>query len=318
MNMDERIFRREPRVGVGLAFVCLLLLGIMPIIANGRPSGSGALVFAFWLSVWQLLFSLAPFIREWRSGERGLFSTSLPPARRPRLIAVTLCTGALFGLATWIYILALEKAGSVNAAIALQAYPLFAAALEALFLGRRKSLVEFGFMLLVLAALYYLATRGTWRPEGLSGWFILALAVPALWSVAHIIIRQALVSSPITPHQVTVSRLVVSVCVLLPLTLALEGQDAILGKLFDHSFQLFALAMGLAYYLELIIWFNAVRYIDVSVASSITVPAPALTMILAAFLLGEAVTAAQIVALAVVFLGLFGLLVASKRAEAIS
>src|SRR5689334_112583 len=188
--MGERIASR-PGLGISLAGLCLLLLGIMPIIANGRPAGSGALVFAFWLSLWQLLFSLPLLIREWRSGERGLFSASLPPSRRTKVLAVTLSTGALFGLSTWIYVFALEKAGSVNTAIAIQAYPLFAAALEAVFLGRRKSLVELGFMLLVLAALYYLATRGTWRAEGLSGWFVLALAVPALWSVAHIIIREA-------------------------------------------------------------------------------------------------------------------------------
>jgi drug/metabolite transporter (DMT)-like permease len=289
----------------------------MPIIANGRPAGSGALVFAFWLSVWQLVFSLPPFFVEWRSGEQGLFSVVMPARRRTRLLLVTLFTGALFGLTTWMYVLAFEKAGSVNAAIALQAYPLFAAALEAFFLGRRKSFAELGFMLLVLAALYYLATQGTWRPQGLSGWFVLALAVPALWSVAHIIIRQALVSTPITPHQVTVSRLVISVCVLLPLTLAVEGCNAFVGNLFDRTFQLFALAMGLAYYLELIVWFNAVRHIDVSVASSITVPAPAVTMVLAAFLLGETVTGAQITALGVVFLGLFGLLLAGMRPKTI-
>jgi len=312
--MGERIASR-PGLGISLAGFCLLLLGIMPIIANGRPAGSGALVFAFWLSLWQLLFSLPLLIREWRSGERGLFSASLPPSRRTKVLAVTLSTGALFGLSTWIYVLALEKAGSVNTAIAIQAYPLFAAALEAMFLGRRKSLVELGFMLLVLAALYYLATRGTWRADGLSGWFVLALAVPALWSVAHIIIREALVSTPITPNQVTVSRLVVSVGVLLPLMLAFGDSDMIVGRLFDYPFQLFALAMGLAYYVELIVWFNAVRHIDVSVASSITVPAPALTMVLAALLLGEAVTGTQIIALAVVFLGLFSLLFVGMRPQ---
>ncbi|MBB1092442.1 DMT family transporter [Rhodopseudomonas palustris] len=303
----------RPALGIGLALQCLLLLGVMPIIANGRPMESGALVFALWLSVWQLLFSLPPFVREWRTGERGLFSDSLQPLRKRRLIAVTLLTGALFGLSTWLYVLAFEKAGAVNAAIALQAYPLFAAGLEAVFLGRRKSWGELGFMLLVLAALYYLATKGTWRLEGLSFWFLLALAVPAIWSIAHIIIREALVNTPITPHQVTVSRLIVSVTLLFPLTLAIEGSSSVSSSAFNGTLQLFAIAMGLAYYLELIIWFNAVRHIDVSVASSITVPAPAITIALAAFLLGETVTGPQLLALTAVFLGLFGLIIAGLR-----
>lgn len=306
----------RPGIGIGLSLLCLCLLGIMPIISNGRPAGTGALVFAFWLSVWQLLFALPPLVREWRSGERGLLAEALPPSRKVRLIAVTVFTGALFGLATWLYVLGFEKAGAVNAAIALQAYPLFATVLEAVFLGRRKSLAELGCMLLVLAALYYLATGGSWRPDGLSRWFLLALAVPALWSVAHIIIREAMVNSPITTHQVTVSRLCVSLAVLLPLMLAIEGGGELIRSAFDSAFQLFAIGMGLAYYLELIFWFNAVRHINVSVASSITVPAPAVTMVFAAAVLGETITSAQLLALAVIAFGLFGLIAIGIRRRA--
>ncbi|GAA4503162.1 EamA family transporter [Gluconacetobacter tumulicola] len=171
-------------------------------------------------------------------------------------------------------------------------------------------------MLLVLAAPYFLATKGTWRPDGLSPWFVLALAVPALWSIAHVILREALASTQVTPHQVTVSRLAVSVALLFPLTLAIDGSGPTFSAAFDGRFQVFAIAMGLAYYLELIVWFNAMRHIDVSVASSITVPSPAVTMVLASALLGESVTGAQIAALTAVFLRLLGLVVAGLRKKA--
>ncbi|MDJ1159932.1 DMT family transporter [Chelatococcus sp. SYSU_G07232] len=298
----------RPDVGVALAFVCLLLLGLMPIISNGRPAGWGALTFALWLSVWQLLFSLPLLIREWRSGEWGIFARASSRSDRNRTLAVTLFTGTLFGLSTWAYVLAFEMVGATSAAIALQAYPLFAAVLEALLLGRRKSLGEVGFMVLVVAALFHLATRGTMRLDGFTPWFAVALAVPALWSVAHVILRETLVTTPITPNQVTVSRLIVSTSVLLLLAIVIEGPDEVrrAGSVFE--FQSFALMMGLAYYLELIVWFNAVRHIDVSIASSITVPAPAVTMVLAAILLGDSIDGAEVWALVVVIVGLFGLL----------
>jgi drug/metabolite transporter (DMT)-like permease len=231
------------------------------------------------------------------------------------VLAVTLFTGALFGLSTWLYVLAFEKARAVNAAIALQAYPLFAAGLEAVLIGQRKSPRELGFTLMIVAALYYLPTQGTWRPEGLSPWFFVALAVPAIWSVAHVILRQALVKTPITPNQVTTSRLVVSTAFLLPLALAIEGPATVLSDAWNPGFQSFAAMMGLAYYLELLVWFNAIRHIDVSVASSITVPAPAVTMVLAAILLGDSIHGVQIIALIVVAVGLFGLLHAGADAR---
>jgi drug/metabolite transporter (DMT)-like permease len=295
-------------VGVALAFACLFLLGLMPIIANGRPEGTGALTFALWLSVWQLVLSLPALIVEWRTGERGLFAYSLSPWARKRLLGTTLFTGTLFGVSTWAYVLAFEKVGAVNAAIALQVYPLFAAAVEAILLGRRKRPMEVGFTLLIVGALYHLATNGTWRPEGFSPWFAVALAVPALWSIAHVILRQALVTTPITPNQVTTSRLMVSTTMLVLLTVFIDGLDAIWGTRSALLFQLFAAAMGLAYYLELIGWFNAVRHIDVSVASSITVPAPAVTMVLAAIFLGDRIEGTQVLALGVAAFGLLGLL----------
>lgn len=303
----------KPGNGIWLAFICLLLLGLMPIISNGRPAGSGALTFAVWLSIWQFLFSLPLLLLEWRARVRRGVPTAVAGRRPGRLVAVTLFTGALFGVSTWLYVLGFEKAGAVNAAIALQMYPLFAAGLEALLLGRRKSLRELGFMLLIVGALFHLATHGTWRPQGLSVWFLVALLVPAIWSVAHVILRQALVTTPITPNQVTASRLAVSTVVLLPLALAVDGPDAVLGGARDLGFQSFAVMMGLAYYVELILWFNAVRHIDVSLASSITVPAPVVTMILAAIVLGDSIEAVQIVTLGVIVAGLFGLLHAGAR-----
>lgn len=303
----------RPATGVMLALVCLFLLGLLPIISNGRPSGTDALTFACWLSIWQSICSIPLLVREWRSGERGILAFHLSRREKARVLAVTLFTGALFGISTWLYVLAFEKAGAVNAAIALQAYPLFAAGLEAALLGRRKSPRELGFTLMIVAALYYLATQGSWRPEGLSLWFFAALTVPAIWSVAHIILRQTLVTTPITPNQVTSSRLVVSTALLLLLNLMIGGTPAVLGSAGNSSFQAFALMMGLAYYLELIVWFNAIRHIDVSVASSITVPAPVVTMVLALIVLGDSIENDQIIVLAVVVIGLLGLLYAGAN-----
>lgn len=301
--------------GVALAFVCLLLLGLMPIITNGRPAGFGALTFAVVFSAWQLLFSLPLLVLEWRSGERGMFREALPPARRRRLLAITLFTGLLFALSTWAYVAAFEKAGSVNAAIALQAYPLCAAGLEALLFGRRKSRTELGFIALILIALYGLATQGKWQMSGLTPWFLVALAVPVLWGVAHVILKELLVTTSITPNQVTTSRLVVTVLFLMPLALCIEGTGEIARAAAALRLESFGLLMGLAYYLELVLWFNAVRQIDVSVASSITVPAPAVTMLFAWLLLGEEIHAFQLLALGLVGIGLLGLLGAGFRAR---
>ena len=309
--------RNNPKLGISLAFVCLTLLGVMPIIANSRPAGFDALSFALFLSLWQLLFSLPLVVREIGSSDKGIFRAELSPSLKRRTVTIILLTGAIFGLSTYVYVLAVEKAGAVSAAIAIQAYPLFAILWETLFLKRRKSRLELLFTLLLITALTYLATGGTWRVEGFSAWFLFALGIPFLWSVAHVMIKQVLDKTPITPAQVTFFRVLVSSIFLGLVMAALSGPGALIADLGNLAFQSFALVMGLVYYLELIFWFHAVRYIDVSTASSITVPWPALTMVLAVVFLGEAVEGHQVIAFLIVAGSLYGLLFAGAKARRI-
>ena len=308
--------RDAPKIGISLAFVCLVILGLMPVIANSRPAGFDALSFAFFLSAWQLLFSVPLVVREVVSAERGIFGAELTGAFKRRTIAIILMTGGIFGLSTYVYVVAVENAGAVSAAIAIQAYPLFAILWESLFLKRRKSAAELCFTTALLAALYYLATGGTWRIEGLSYWFVFAFGVPFLWSVAHVIIKEVLDRTPITPAQVTFFRVLVSAVFLGGVFAAVSGPAGIAADAGNPAFQKSALIMGLVYYLELIVWFYAVRHIDVSVASSITVPAPALTMVLAVVILDDGIETHQVLALLAVAASIYGLLWAGAKKRA--
>ena len=300
---------KSSRTGVVLAFLCLVILGAMPILSNARPVGSSGLDFAVWLTAWQLLAALPLFLVERQRRRPSVHPGSIGG----RTAAIALATGAMFGLATYMYVVAAEKAGAVSMVLALQAYPLFAILWETLFLGKRKSAAELLCTLLMIGALYYLTTEGTLRVSGISWWSLFALGIPLLWSVAHILLKRVLETTPITPSEVTVSRLVISGIFLLLLGVAVEGGGTVLGAFGDLRFQRAAAIMGVAYYLELILWFHAMRHIDVSTGSTITVPAPAVTMLISVLVLGQGVQAYQVVAMAVIAVGIYGLLIAGKR-----
>lgn len=300
--------------GISLALVCLCILGVMPIISNSRPADFDALSFAVFLSIWQVVFSLPHFLIELRSDNRGIFGADLDGRQKRRAVGVALLTGGMFGLSTYLYVYGVEKAGAVSAAIAIQAYPLFAILWETLFLKRRKTPVELAFTAALIGALYLLGTGGTWAIDGFSPWFFVALGVPFLWSIAHVIIREEFGRTPITPAQVTFFRVAIST-VFLGLVLAVVEPSAFTSALQRLDFQAFALVMGLVYYLELIVWFYAVRHIDVSLASSIAAPWPALTMVLATIFLGDAVENYQIAVFVIVVLSIYGLIVAGLRKQ---
>jgi drug/metabolite transporter (DMT)-like permease len=124
-------------------------------------------------------------------------------------------------------------------------------------------------------------------------------------------IREELGRTPITPAQVTFFRVAFS-AVFLGLVLAVvEPAGFRIGRAPD--FQVWALVMGLVYYLELVIWFYAMRHIDVSFASSVTTPWPAFTMVLAVIILGEEIAPYQVGAVVVVIAAIYGLSWAGLR-----
>lgn len=79
-----------------------------------------------------------------------------------------------------------------------------------------------------------------------------------------------------------------------------------------------SIVMGFVYYLELVVWFYAVRRIDVSLASAITTPWPALTLALAALALRDPIEARQVVSLIVVATCIYGLTLAGMRKQPMS
>lgn len=298
-------------IGVGLAILCLLILGAMPILAANRPARFDGLTFAIAITFWQLVAAMPLLVIERARGKR--FPKLIG---RGRAGLITLATGAMFGLSTYMYVVAAEIAGPVSMVIALQAYPLFATAWETLFLGKRKSPLELFFMLVMLLALVYLTTEGTFRIADISWWSAFALGIPLIWSIAHLLLRHVLTTTAITPNQVTISRLVISGAFLLLLALVIGTPSALAGAFTAADFQKAAFILGVAYYLELVLWFYAMRHIDVSLASSVTVPAPAVTMLLTVLFLGGEVAPYQVAAMAVIAVGMYGLLFAGRRRPA--
>ncbi|MHA2253561.1 MAG: EamA family transporter, partial [Candidatus Kariarchaeaceae archaeon] len=271
LNSDFQPIRQK---GITFSFFSLLLLGTLPIISNSRPEDLDALDFAFYLSLWELICALPLLFIELNGSNQGIFGKKVESKIRTKTLGIILATGIIFSVTTFLYVLSFEKAGTVSAAIALQAYPLFSILIEYAFLDRRKNRGELFFTFLLITGIYYLGTEGSWAIKDFSAWFALALVVPLLWSIAHVTIKNTLDKSPITPNQITFLRVLISSVVLFVISGLNSGFNQVNGGFTNSEFQFYAFLMGLVYYLELVNWFYAIKHVDVSVASSITTPTP--------------------------------------------
>ncbi len=224
----------NPRLGVLSAFSCLGILGILPVLANARPANFDGLTFTVWLTIWQIISALPLYLRERAQGQRGLFEAAGAGRSRSWTIFVAVSTGIMFGLATYMYVVAADKAGPVSMAIVLQAYPFMTMLAEAVFLKKRKSPAELAFTALMVAALIYLTTNGTFLITDVSWWSVFALGIPLLWTVAHLMLKtQVLNRTTMTLNQVTLSRLIVSGVFLAVLCVAIGEPRQVLAGLTD-------------------------------------------------------------------------------------
>jgi drug/metabolite transporter (DMT)-like permease len=305
-------FYPKRNIGILLSSISLILLGILPIISNSRPSTLNALNYAFYLSFWELICSLPLFFIELPKSNSGIFQKSIDSKIRKKTVIIMGITGIIFSISTFFYVYAFETAGTISAAIAMQTYPLFSIFMEFILFKKKKRLSELIFTLLMIVGIYYLGTGGTWLINGFSPWFALALIVPFLWSIAHITIKHTLDTSPITPNQVIFFRVLISSTLLFVFSSLMSGIDNVFNGLINIEYQLFGFLMGIVYYLELVNWFYAVKHVDVSLASTIVTPTPVITMIFALFILKESIELYQIVSMIIIFASLYGLLYSGR------
>ncbi|WP_371804039.1 DMT family transporter [Candidatus Lokiarchaeum ossiferum] len=298
----------QRKKGILLSVISLLFLGFLPIIANSRPTNLSALSYAFYLSFWELICSLPLLFIELKSHDKGIFTMDIEPPVRKKTYFIMAITGVIFSVSTYFYVFSFEKAGTVSAAIAIQTYPLFSIVWESIFLKKKKRWDELFFTGLIILGIYFIGTEGTFAIHDFSIWFGVALITPFLWSIAHVTIKNTIDQSPISPNQVTFFRVLISSFLLFLLSMFIDGPQSVFGGFTNFEFQKYAFLMGLVYYLELVNWFYAVKYVNVSVASTITTPTPVLTMILAVIFLSEKILVYQIIGMVVVFIALYGLI----------
>jgi drug/metabolite transporter (DMT)-like permease len=295
--------------GIQLSLLCLLILGFLPVIATVRTNEESAITFSFWLSFWQLTIALPVYLSQRKKAPvSDVPGQSSRRFSRVQTWCLVVLTGVLFGAATFAYVLAVDQTGPVTFSVAVQAYPLFALTWEALFLRRRKSILEMTFMLVIAGSMVYLGTEGTWHLATVTSGFWFALIVPFLWSIAHVIIKEMMSASSITPSDVILTRVLIAALLLGFAGLLTQGMGGLISAGMNWKFQLIAFLMGFAYYLELLSWFTAVKHIDVSQGASITAPAPAVTVMLSLVFLGHEPRDYQIIALVLVVGSVIGLI----------
>ncbi len=261
--------------GTLFAFVALILVGIEPVVIKSNPVNplSFAAFSALFASLvlWGIILSLG----AWKELKE-----------KPGDIHKAFLVG-LFGtaLAYIAYSYGARMSTAINASLITRSEVLYSFVLSYLFLREKITKKQFIFSLVILLGLVLVITQGkTVKPQKGD---ILLLLTPLFWQMGHTIAKRLQYS----PYLIATLRNTFGGLILLLLTLP-----------FGLEFTPLAMVEGVIIALTQVLWYSSLKLINLSKATSIITPAPAVAIALSIFL-GENFTAYHAIGFILITIG---------------
>lgn len=265
-----------------------ILTALWPLIGKaGMAYYSGPLFSTAGLLIGGVL--LSPWLL---SG--GRWRALVAPRSGPSLLAM----GFFSGLATVIYVSALAYTTPANAAIMAQVEVLYSSLLSAHFLGERISRKQAAASLLVVAGtgliMLHDLTSPRWKGD------LMILATPWMYQVSHLFSKK--LPRDLDSISLSGGRIVFGVLTTLPFC-AWSLRSGGAWSFSAPALRILAVQGVLMSSINFLLWYKAIRGMDLSKATTILLSYPALTVLFSWLLGREAISAVQVAGLVITLTG---------------
>ena len=269
---------KREALGTLLAAAGALLYGLEPVVIKANPSNpiSFAAFSALCASIILWLFLTAS--SQWREIRE-----------RPSHLKKAFLMG-LFGtaLAYISYSYGARLSTAINASLITRSEVLFSFLLSWIFLGERITKRLISYALIILSGLVLVITQGKLIEPHVGD--VLLLLVPLFWQSGHVIAKRL----PYSPYTIATLRNTFGFLILLPLAI-LTGPE----------FPKLAIAEGIIIALGQVIWYKSIKLINLSKATAIITPAPAVAIAIG-IALGESFTPYHLAGFLLITIGTLG------------
>ncbi|ALM74539.1 DMT family transporter [Thermococcus barophilus] len=264
--------------GTLFAFIALILVGIEPVVIKSNPVNP--LSFAAFSA---LFASLILWVMILPSGKWKELKEI--PEHLHKAFFVGLFGTALAYIA---YSYGARMSTAINASLITRSEVLYSFVLSYLFLRERITKKQLVLSLIILLGIVLVITQGRFIEPKRGD--VLLLLTPLFWQIGHTIAKQLKYS----PYLIATLRNTFGGLILLVLALSL-----------DLEFTKLAVVEGVIIALTQVLWYSAIRLINLSKATAIITPAPAVAIGLS-ILLGENFTVYHAVGFILIMIGTLG------------
>ncbi|ASJ09250.1 permease [Thermococcus siculi] len=269
---------RRESLGTLLALAGMLLYGLEPVVIKSNESNPVS--FATFSALFASIILWIILLLEGKGTE-----FKAEPSGLKRAFFVGLFGTALAYLA---YSLGARMSTAINAALITRSEVLWSFLLAGIFLGERITKRLVGYSFIILAGLVLVITQGRAVEPHLGD--LLLLLVPLFWQVGHVMAK----GLPYSPTTIAALRNTFGFLLLLPLAL-LTGAE----------FSPLVIVEGAIIALGQVVWYGSIKRINLSKATAIITPAPAVAIALGV-LMGETFTYYHALGFLLIVLGTLG------------
>ena len=278
--------------GILFGIIGVILIGFQPIIALSRPAKIDMMIFVAMTCLIQALLFFPIMMMErkkMRSDyEEGLFAfnekESLLYGYKKNIIFI-LFLGTIFAVANFLFFVAIELAGAINASLAAKTSIFFALLFGYLINKEKISSTQIIFIFVIFFGLLVAITQSFNLLEFNIGVGIMIIS-SALYVLAHSLTKPVMDRKELTPIFLVCVRNALSGIILISIYLFLFPIENI-NLIFKPINISFFFLMGAVSSISLFFYYLAMKYLDVSKSTILMSPTPIVTALFALMILGE-------------------------------
>jgi drug/metabolite transporter (DMT)-like permease len=330
-NSNEKIEDQERRIskkGIILGLIVLVFNGSQSVVSNLRPSELNTLSYTFAVILFEFLIFLILYVLECifrkriksqnisKDNNNCAYSTDKEQQRtelsKTNIIIRLLLIGLIFSFATYFVFLGYQSVDNVTGSIAVKTQPISMLIIGAIFLKEKVTLKESLSAGIMLLSVYYISTAGTMKMGEITPGIIYLLIAPTLWNIGHAITKRLFTDEILTVEQLILIRLGLSGLFTYLLFIILYDSETIWS--FNSPKYLPSIyGMVFVYVMLHSFWYRTIKEIDVSLATSIIIPGPVVTVLLTYFFIKQPLYSYHFIGLIGTLIGLYGLLFMKNR-----
>ena len=312
------------RKGIIFASICIVTIGLQPVISNARPSIIDPYLFGAITALIEAIFFFPIFLIERGKLKREMTNDPILYKKNSSLIhgwkkksnvRLIIIIGITFSAVPILLFIGFELAGSIISSLTSKSEIIFALIFGFLFLKEKISKVQILFCFLLLLGLIIAITGGSLNLLEFNAGVLILLFSVFLFTLVHTLTKVSFERNELFPSQVVFIRNLISGVLLTILYFLIFPLDNFAIVIDPNNF-IFFFIMSIDYGISLYLWYKTLTDIQIGKASIIISLTPIVPALFSFIIPGENFTPFHLIGTIIIIFSIF-MIVREKKDQKI-